>query len=348
MNSAPTYNLDLPWSLSNDDAKFKKILIVLLVIYLFIALPIIFIKLPELTRAEKEQLPPQLARIMLEKQELPTPNLIEPIEQPQPETIKPEVKKPEEKKLQAKPPQERPVTQRPVERVTLPVDNSVKNAEQIKTAAVAQAREQAANSGLMQFKDDLADMRDSLQTSAVETAQANIAAGAAGPAASGQVDRSLINSGVNKGSGGVNPAAYSRDTGGTALSGRAATKVKSDLADASKKAAGATVAGGSNSDGSGGAARSEEEVRSVMERHKSALLNIYNKALRDDATLQGEVRVKLVIDPNGRIVDATIVSSALNNPELEAKLLQRIKLITFDPANVIRTTLNYSFNFVPQ
>lgn len=346
MSRASAYGLELPWSLSNDDEKFKKILIVLLIVYLLIALPIIFIKLPELTRAEKEQLPPQLARIMLEKQELPAPKPIEPVK---PEEIKPDAKKPEENKLEAKKPEERKLAARPAEKVSAPVpDNAVKDSGQIKEAAVAQAREKATNSGLMQFKDDLMEMRESLQTSAVETAATNTTSGAVNAGTSGQVDRSLITSGVSKGSGGVNPAAYSRDTGGTALSGRAATKVKSGLAEAGKKAAGATAAGGGNSDGAGGAARSEEEVRSVMERHKSALLNIYNKALREDATLQGEVRVKLVIDPNGRIIDATIVSSALKNPELEAKLLQRIKLITFDPANVIRTTLNYSFNFVPQ
>lgn len=352
MSRASAYGLELPWSLSNDDEKFKKILMVLLLVYLLVALPIIFIKVPELTRAEKEQLPPQLARIMLEKQELPTAKPIAPVEPEEAKEtkeIKPEPKKTEEKKPETKIVEEKKTVTRPVASAAKSVAESpTQDSRQTTETAVAQAREKAGNSGLMQFKDDLMDMRESLQTSAVETAQTHTAAGATAAGTSGQVDRAIISSGVSKGSGGINPATYSRDTGGTALAGRTATKVKSGLAEASKKAAGATAAGGGNSDGAGGAARSEEEVRSVMERHKSALLNIYNKALRDDATLQGEVRVKLVIDPSGRIVEATIVSSALNNPELEAKLLQRIKLIAFDPANVVRTTLNYSFNFVPQ
>ena len=81
--------LQLPWALSNDDERFKKILIVSLVIFFLLSLPVTLMKLPELTRAEKEQLPPQLARVMLEKQELPTPPPIEP--------PKVEEKKPEEK-----------------------------------------------------------------------------------------------------------------------------------------------------------------------------------------------------------------------------------------------------------
>jgi len=333
-----TYGLQLPWSMSNEDEMFKKILITLLIVYLLVALPILIIKLPELTRAEKEQLPPQLARIMLEKQELPVPEIIEP---PKPEVTKVDEKKPVEKKQE-----EKKIVAKPVAKIAAPIsDKPVKDSATVKSEAVVQARERASNSGLMQFKDDLTEMRETLQTSAVETAATNTTSNTA---AATQVDRAMITGGVTKGSGGINTAAYSHDTGGTALSGRATTKVKSGLADAGKKASGATASGGGNSDGAGGAARSEEEMRKVMEQHKGAIFNIYNKALRDDATLQGKVVVKMVIDPDGRIVEASIVSSELKNSELEAKLLQRIKLITFSASSVIRTTLNYSFDFLPQ
>lgn len=343
MTKSSLYGLQLPWSITDEDTTFKKILIALLVVYLLIALPIVMIKLPELTRAEKEQLPPQLARIMLEKQELPPPK---PIEQPKPEEIKAEEKKVDEKKVDEKKPEEKRRVEKPVEKIAVQLsDKPVKDASQVKGEAIAQARERASNSGLMQFKDDLMEMRETLKTSTVETAATNTTTNAGNAA---QVDRSMITSGITKGSGGINTAGFSRDTGGTALSGRETTKVKSGLADASKKASGATAAGGGNSDGAGGAARSEEEVRKVMEQHKGAIFNIYNKALRDDATLQGKVVVKMVIDPGGRVVEAAIVSSELKNPELETKLLQRIKLITFSAANVIRTTLNYSFDFLPQ
>jgi len=338
MTKNSLYGLQLPWSFSNEDATFKKILIALLVVYLLIALPVVLIKLPELTRAEKEQLPPQLARIMLEKQELPPPKPIEPAKV---EEVNVDEKKPEEKKIE-----EKKRIEKPVEKTSVTLtEKPIKDATQSKGEAVAKAREKASNSGLMQFKDDLMEMRETLKTSAVETAATNTTTNTG---AAAQVDRSMITSGITKGSGGINTAAFSRDTGGTALSGRETTKVKSGLADAGKKAAGATASGGGNSDGAGGAARSEEEVRKVMEQHKGAIFNIYNKALRDDATLQGKVVVKMVIDPDGRVVDATIVSSELKSPELEAKLLQRIKLITFSAANVMRTTLNYSFDFLPQ
>ena len=326
--------LVLPWSITNEDARFKKILIASLVIYLLVTIPVALMKLPELTRAEKAELPPQLARVMLEKQELPPPK---PIEPPKPEEKKIEEKKPVEKKPDPKP---APVT---VKATDKSIDHP-KNPD-AKSEAVANARAQAQEK-LSTFKDDLQEMRETLQSTAVETAATDVT-NSNGPAA--QVDRSMINSGVTRGSGGINVGAYaSHDTGGVALSGHATTKVKSGLAEAGKKAAGASGAGGGNSDGAGGAARSEEEVRKVMEQHKGAIFNIYNRALRDNAALQGKVVVKMVIDPSGQIVEATIVSSGLKDPELEAKLLARIKLISFAATNVTRTTLNYSFDFLPQ
>ena len=322
--------MELPWALTDDEARFKKILSAAMIVFLIFAVPITVIQLPELTRMEKAELPPQLARVLLEKQELPPPKPIEP----------PKEEKKEEKKPEEKPVEKKPVTVKATDKPVAPSKNPDNKSE-----AVANARAQA-QAQISTFKDDLMEMREALQTSAVETAATNVT-NSNGPAA--QVDRSMINSGVTKGSGGINVGAYaSHDTGGVALSGRETTKVKSGLADASKKAAGATGNGGGNSNGAGGAARSEEEIRKIMEQHKGAIFSIYNRALRENASLQGKVVVKMVIDPSGRITDVAIVSSELKDPELEAKLLQRIKLITFSASNVERTTLNYSFDFLPQ
>jgi len=327
--------MQLPWSFNDDDARFKKILLASLIVFLIFAVPVTITKLPELTRKEKADLPPQLARIMLEKQELPPPK---PIEPPKVEEKKPEATKPEEKPLE-KPAEPKPVTTNPIKSV----DRSKNTA--IKGDVVANAKAQA-QAQISTFKDDLMEMRETLQTSAVETASAIVSNGA-GQAA--QVDRSMINSGQTKGSGGINVGAYaSHNTGGIALSGRETTKVKSNLAEASKKAAGATAGGGGNSDGAGGAARSEEEMRKVMEQHKSAIFSIYNRALRDNAALQGKVKFKLIIDPSGQVVDASVEFSELKDAALEAKLLAKMKSISFPVANVNRTTFYQTLDFLPQ
>lgn len=319
-------NLELPWSSSiDDDKRFTKILSGFLVAMLVVSVVVTLVNLPDVPRAEKEKLPPQLARVVLEKQELPPPK---PIEPPKPEP-KPEEKKPEPKPVEKKP------EPKPVVKPKEPVKSPPKE-------AVEKAREQASNSGVMQFKDDLAEMREMMQTSAVETAATTVT-NSTGEAA--QLDRAMITSGAKKASGGINTAALSRDTGGTALSGRETTKVTSTLADSTKKAAQATAG---NSNGAGGAARSEEDIRKVMNQHKGAIDLIYNRALRQNASLQGKMVVKIVIDPSGKIVEASMVSSELGDPELEAKILQRIKLISFPAANVARFTLNQSFDFFPK
>ncbi|HSC68749.1 MAG TPA: AgmX/PglI C-terminal domain-containing protein [Cellvibrio sp.] len=335
MSSYAVSTLLLPWSLTNDDDRFKKILLGLMVVFFVIAVPVMLVKLPELTRAEKEELPPQLARVLLEQQELPQPKPVEPpkVEEQKPEEKKPEEKKPEQKIVE-KPPAKTPVK---------PREAPVNNAPAAKEAAVAEARERASNSGLMEFKDDLAEMRDTLQTSAVETAATTTATNGTGSAT--QVDRAMITSGVKGTSGGIAGAALSRDTGGVALSGREPTKVKSGLAEGTKKSAQAAAG---NSDGAGGAARSEEEIRKIMEQHKGAIYSIYNRALRQNAALEGKMVVKIVIDPNGKIVDASLVSSELGDKDLEAKILQRIKLISFPASNVARTTITQTFDFLPQ
>lgn len=330
MASVAVFNLELPWSSSiDDDKRFTKILLAFLVAMLVVSAIVTVINLPEVTRAEKEKLPPQLARVVLEKQELPPPK---PIEPPKPEEKKPEVK-PEEKK-----PEPLPV-EKPIEK---PVQKPREPAKAPPKEALEKAREQAANSGVMQFKDDLAEMREMMQTSAVETAATTVT-NSTGEAA--QVDRAMVTSGAKVASGGINTAALSRDTGGVALSGRETTKVKSGLADGTKKS---TQAAAGNDNGAGGAARSEEDIRKVMNQHKGAIDLIYNRALRQNASLQGKMVVKIVIDPNGKIVEASLVSSELGDPDLEAKILQRIRLITFPASNVMRTTLNQAFDFFPK
>jgi len=322
MASVALFNLELPWSSSiDDDKRFTKILLAFLIAMLVVSAVVTIVNLPEVTRAEKEKLPPQLARVVLEKQELPPPK---PVEPPKPEEKKPEPK-PEEVKPEPK----------PVEKPKEPVKAPPK-------ASLEKAREQAENSGVMQFKDDLAEMREMMQTSAVETAATTVT-NSTGEAA--QIDRAMITSGAKVASGGINTAALSRDTGGVALSGRETTKVKSGLAEGTKKSGQATAG---NSNGTGGAARSEEEIRKIMEQHKGAIYSIYNRALRQNAALEGKMVVKIVIDPSGRIVEASLVSSELGDKDLEAKILQRIKLITFPSSNVARTTLNQTFDFLPQ
>ena len=73
-----------------------------------------------------------------------------------------------------------------------------------------QAREKAAQAGLLPFAAQLADLRDTSTLSNISSGQ-SLSASSGGAAS---VERSLITSSAGKSSGGINTASLSRDTGG--------------------------------------------------------------------------------------------------------------------------------------
>ncbi|GAB1265554.1 hypothetical protein NBRC116493_29130 [Aurantivibrio infirmus] len=317
-------NLQLPWySSADEDNRFFKLLKIIVGIFIVLTIAIAFIPVPELTREQRETIPPQLAQVILEKKEIPKPPPPpppveeEPEPEPEPEAApepEPEPEPVPEPEPEPEPPKPEPVIDR-----------------------VAEARDRAANSGLMQLQTELNDMRDAIDVSKVDNT--NLSRGEANAA---KVDRSIITSGARSTSGGVNTAALSRDTGGVALLGRETTVVESNLA---------TRTGLGNEGGEGGgsqsAGRGEAEIRRVFEQNKGAIFAIYNRALRGDPTLQGRVIIELTIEPSGQISAVRIVSSELNDPDLESKILARIKLISFEPSNASSTVTNYSMTFLP-
>jgi outer membrane biosynthesis protein TonB len=273
---------------------------------------------PELEREVQEALPPQLAQIVLEKKELP--KLPPVIKKPEPEKIE-QPPKPVEKKI------EEPV--KPVAEKVVPP-----KAEPSAERQRQQARDKAAVSGLLQFQDELADLRDEMDVARLKNAGLTRS-----EARASKVDRSVITGRSSKTSGGISSAALSQDTGGAALSGRETTQVSSELATTVARTRASNVAKLSG--------RSDEEIRKVMDRNKGAIFSIYNRALRKDPALAGKMTVQMVIEPSGQISAISVLASELNDPSLEQKLLARIRMIAFEARSVITTTLNYSFDFLP-
>ena len=63
--------------------------------------------------------------------------------------------------------------------------------------------------------------------------------------------------------------------------------------------------------------------------------------------MQGKVVMELTIAPNGNVVKCRIVSSELNNPTLERKLVSRVKLFRFAAKDVAQVTVSYPIDFLP-
>jgi outer membrane biosynthesis protein TonB len=202
------------------------------------------------------------------------------------------------------------------------------------------ARAKAQRSGLLAFKDALADLRDQPVTTIVNTKTRR--SGSDGAASS--AERSLITSDLTRGSGGINTAALSHDTGGAGLAGHETTRVRSSM----DSNGGGSAASSTNTSGAGrNAGRSVEEIQTIFDRNKGAIYAIYNRALRSDPSLQGKVVLKLTITPSGRVSACRVVASDLHAAELESKLTGRVLLFDFGAKDVGELTITYPLDFLP-
>jgi len=305
VNATYYHSPELPWTLSDEEEeRYWKILKRALLLFLLLSIIMPFLPVPQLSREQVEELPPRLAKLLLERQQQPPPPAPV-VKAPQPEAKKPATVK---KELPKKP-----------------------------ERTVEAARAKAQRSGLLAFKDDLADLRTNQTTNKLDKAQLD--KGASAGSAPGRVsERALITSRASGGSGGINTAKLSRDTGGGGLGGRSTTQVTSSLGD---------NGGGVRRGGSGMAGRSLEEIKIVFDRNKGAIYTIYNRILRNDPTLQGKVVLKLTIAPSGQVLDCKIVSSELHSPELESKLVARIKQFDFGAKKVDTMVVTYPIDFLP-
>jgi TonB family protein len=312
-----SHSLSLPWSVSpEDERRFRKILTITLVLTL--AFGVVLPLLPVLKKPVEQdvELPPRVAKLIFEKHTEPKP-----VPKPRPVEKKPEPKPEARKEPKPVPKKEPPKVATKPEPKKPPVD------------AIEQARKKASSAGLLALQDSLADLREQN----VDELKGSTRLSSSGAAAK-KTERSLITSKVGSGSKGINTAAMSRDAGSTHLSARTATEVKSSIVKTSLKKD--PKAGRS-------AGRSQEDIQIVFDRNKSAIFNIYNRALRKDPSLAGKVVFQLTIAPSGQVTSISVVSSELGNDALEKKLLSRIKLINFGAKPVGAVTLTYPIDFLP-
>ena len=305
----------LPWDFADDDndqlrSIGKRIGIATLVLTILLSL----LPIPEVERDAANRVPPRFAKLILDKPKPPPPP---PVVQPKPE----EPKLVDQKKVEPKP-----------EKVV------VKKPEPKRVDKVVEARKKASVAGLLPFADDLADLRNNQALAAVRSDRQ--LAGAAGEAK--RAERSMITSKAGTGSGGINTASMSRDTGGAGLDESLNTTAVSS-----------TVAGlGATAvldrpDAIEAPARSREEIEMVFDQNKGAIYALYNRALRRDPTLQGKMVLRLTIEPSGAISMCEVVSSEIEDAELQRKLISRIKLFRFDAKDVARITTTKPIDFFP-
>jgi periplasmic protein TonB len=297
---APYYrNFELAWEGDEDtQRRFRRIWRVGVVLLLAFAILIALLPAPR-TPPGEAVVPPQLARVMLQEQPKPPP--------------KPEVKPP--------PP------------VVKPVPTPVPQVDRI-----AQARRKAEKSGIDQFKDQLADLRDKVP---IDVGQTKNLTGVVG--AESHAERSMITAKVGTASSGItSTSSRGFGSGAGSLTGHETATVTSAIAHS-----GLDDRGGTSNGPGGKAGRSREEIELVFDRNKGAIYTLYARALREHPELQGKLVLEFTIAPSGEVTMCRIVSSELHNDELESKIIARVKSFRFEPKDVATMTTTKPIDFFP-
>jgi TonB family protein len=278
-----------------------------------------FLPTPAVDPNAIEEIPPRIAKLLLEQKPPPPPP--PKVKEPEPEPIKDPIKEPEPEKVVEKKPEPPKPEPKP---------------EPIDTQKVAREQAQAA---LLPFTEDLAALADSNVLE--KLADERPLTASVGQAA--RNERSMITSKAGASSAGINTASMSRNTGGSGLAGRTTSQIESPVA-----AVGQGAAGGARRTGeSGKASRSREEIELVFDKNKGAIFALYNRALRSDPTLEGKLVLRLTIAPSGEVTFCEVVSSELGDDDLEQRLVQRVRMFRFEARDVEAITTTKPIDFFP-
>jgi len=304
----------LPWSYQVEDQKrFRKSAAISLLFTVLFSVLVTQVTLPPLVAPNGEEIPNRVVRLLMEERKTPPPA---PVEMP-----KPKVK----------------VEPKPVEK---PVQ--VAKAEP-KVEELAPKEPDAKDQGILAFRERLASAKDE-QVVGKLGLQANIDNSDYNAA---RAQRSMLTTNGPGSSGGINLASISRGVGngngkGGGMAGVQVTRASSAIAAVGTPGGDRPVAGDVGVPG-----RTDEEIQIVFDRYKAALYRLYNKELRRDPTLKGQVILKLTIEPDGSVSLCELKASDMNAPELTAQVVERVKGFDFGAKAVPAITILYPIDFLP-
>jgi TonB family protein len=376
MSTAVSFRLPvLPWALAGDDEwRFRRILIRVMGAAVVAGLALPFVPLQPVERTALAPPPPAVVKLLIDPAEL-----AKPVPPPPPRPPAAEPVKVAEAAPTPEPPRTAPApapAPKAIEKKGVAVPEARKPIEGKPPGEVAldNARRKASGVGLLAMKNELAEMTGA--PLAVQLRQdikpgpgvgAGSGPGVGAGTEAGLPARAMITGNATRGSGGISTAAYSRDTGGGGLAGRATTLVEGvagggggggpggggSRAGPGGRGLGGDGTGGNGQGGtltkggSGRASRSLEDIKLVFERNKGAIYALYNRALREEPGLQGKVVLELKIAPAGQVEGLRIVSSELKAEELEKKLLARIRQFDFGAKDVDVMVVTWPVDFLP-
>jgi hypothetical protein len=194
--------------------------------------------------------------------------------------------------------------------------------------------------GILAFKDKLASMAQDTVAPKLGAEARHAAADEVGKASS----RSLLASTTPGSSGGINVASLNRSVGGGGggMPGVAVSRAKSSInsmngSDDRPKARSGL-----------GPSRTDEEIQIVFDRYKASFYRLYNRELRNNPALKGQMVLRLTIEPDGSVSMCALQSSDMNAPDLASQVVSRVKTMNFGAKEGVQVvTIVYPIDFLP-
>jgi len=344
-----------------DDRRFRKALAASMLISLLLGALLPMIDLPLPRRFQPEDMPKRLVQLVRQEQAkpLPPPPVVAeaapeqtPLEQQKPKPV--EDPKPSEQRDQL-PPEPAYAAAEPQQGEPGPPGQQDPLALGTPGyAAPPEPQQKAGTAGILAFRDKFASLAKDkvaprLGTDARFTDADDVSQGSS---------RSMLTTNAPGSSGGINLASLSRSVGGGGgangglhgdgdggggggIPGGGVGRATSSIA---------SIGGGDRplAHGGPGLARTDEEIQIVFDRYKASFYRLYNRELRNDPTLRGQMVLRLTIEPDGSVSMCVLQSSDMDAPELAAQVVNRVLTINFGAKDDVQAlTIVYPIDFLP-
>ena len=332
----------------DDDRRFRRSLAAALAASLLLGALLPMIDLPMPKPFRMDAVPPRLVELVREEQAkpVPPPRKVEEAKPTEPEADK---QKPDPAK--AEEPEQKLAQQ--------PKDSARKGPQDAPAAVRPDPQKTPEKAGILAFKDKFASLADDKVTPRLgrDARFTDV-----GDAAGEPTTRSMLTSNAPGSSGGINLAALSRNAGrggGTGaggggggaggLHGVQVGRMTSSIGGGGGGGDGTGAGGDRPRAGSGaGLSRTDEEIQIVFDRYKAALYRLYNRELRKDPTLRGQLVLRLTIEPDGTVSMCALQASDMNAPELSVQVVDRVRTINFGAKDGVQAlTIVYPIDFLP-
>jgi uncharacterized membrane protein YgcG len=222
----------------------------------------------------------------------------------------------------------------------------------------------AGKAGILAFKDKIASLAQDTVVVPLGADARHVAADEVGQPSA----RSLLTSNTPGSSGGISVASLNRSVGGGGGGGGGGGNGGGGVGGRG------TGAGGGGEGGIGGVgvrrvvssiapitsadrpkarsgpgpSRTDEEIQIVFDRYKASFYRLYNRELRNNPALKGQMILRLTIEPDGTVSMCALQSTDMDAPDLATQVVGRVRTINFGAKEGVQAvTIVYPIDFLP-